>query len=163
MNDSFVGSLTFVRIYSGVLEQGKSIMNTVKGKRERVGRMLEMHANSREEIKEARAGDIIALVGLKETTTGDTLCDADDQVILERMEFPDPVIEIAVEPKTKSDQEKMSVALGRLAAEDPRSALPVIPRAAKQLSRAWASCTWKLLSIVCCGNSRWTPILVSHK
>ena len=119
MNDSFVGSLTFVRIYSGVLEQGKSIMNTVKGKRERVGRMLEMHANSREEIKEARAGDIIALVGLKETTTGDTLCDADDQVILERMEFPDPVIEIAVEPKTKSDQEKMSVALGRLAAEDP--------------------------------------------
>jgi len=119
MNDPFVGSLTFVRIYSGVLEQGKSIMNTVKGKRERVGRMLEMHANSREEIKEARAGDIIALVGLKETTTGDTLCDPDDQVILERMEFPDPVIEIAVEPKTKSDQEKMSVALGRLAAEDP--------------------------------------------
>jgi elongation factor G len=119
MNDPFVGSLTFARIYSGVLESGQSIMNTVKGKRERVGRMLLMHANSREEIKEARSGDIVALVGFKDTTTGDTLSDPNDQVILERMEFPEPVIEIAVEPKTKSDQEKMSVALARLAAEDP--------------------------------------------
>ena len=119
MNDSFVGSLTFARIYSGVLESGQSVMNTVKGKRERVGRMLLMHADNREEIKEARSGDIIALVGLKDTTTGDTLSDPDDQVILERMEFPDPVIEIAVEPKSKGDQEKMSVALSRLAAEDP--------------------------------------------
>jgi len=119
MNDPFVGSLSFIRVYSGILESGKSVMNTVKGKRERVGRMLLMHANSREEIKEAHAGDIVALVGLKQTTTGDTLSDADNEVILERMEFPDPVIEIAVEPKTKSDQEKMATALQRLAAEDP--------------------------------------------
>jgi len=119
MNDPFVGSLTFIRIYSGVLETGKSIMNTVKDKRERVGRMLLMHSNSREDVKEARAGDILALAGLKDTTTGDTLSDSDKQVILERMEFPDPVIEISVEPKTQSDQEKMGVALNRLAAEDP--------------------------------------------
>ncbi|MEE9318541.1 MAG: elongation factor G [Rhodospirillales bacterium] len=119
MNDSFVGSLTFIRVYSGVVESGQSIMNTVKGKRERVGRMLLMHSNAREDIKEARAGDIVALAGLKDTTTGDTLSDPDNQVILERMEFPDPVIEIAVEPKTQSDQEKMSIALHRLAAEDP--------------------------------------------
>ena len=119
MNDPYVGSLTFIRIYSGVLETGKSIMNTVKDKRERVGRMLLMHSNSREDVKEARAGDILALAGLKDTTTGDTLSDADNQVILERMEFPDPVIEISVEPKTQSDQEKMGVALSRLAAEDP--------------------------------------------
>jgi elongation factor G len=119
MNDSFVGSLTFIRIYSGVLETGNTVMNTVKGKKERVGRMLEMHSNSREDVKEARAGDIVALAGMKGTTTGDTLCAVNSQVILERMEFPDPVIEIAVEPKTKSDQEKMGVALQRLAAEDP--------------------------------------------
>ncbi|NKB22774.1 MAG: elongation factor G [Alphaproteobacteria bacterium] len=119
MNDPFVGSLTFVRVYSGVLESGTSLMNTVKGKRERVGRILLMHANSREDLKEARAGDIVALAGLKDTTTGDTLCSADNAVVLERMEFPDPVIEVAVEPKTKSDQEKMGVALNRLAQEDP--------------------------------------------
>jgi elongation factor G len=119
MNDPFVGSLTFIRIYSGVLEGGTYVVNTVKGKRERVGRMLLMHANSREETKEARAGDIVALAGLKETTTGDTLCHTENQVILERMEFPDPVIEVAVEPKTKADQEKMGIALSRLAAEDP--------------------------------------------
>ncbi len=119
MNDPFVGSLTFARVYSGVLEGGSYVMNSVKEKRERVGRMLMMHANDREDIKEARAGDIIALAGLKETTTGDTLCDPDNAVILERMEFPDPVIEIAVEPKTKGDQEKMGQALQRLAAEDP--------------------------------------------
>ena len=119
MNDSFVGSLTFCRIYSGKIEAGASLLNTVKEKRERAGRMLQMHSNSREEIKEAYAGDIVALVGLKETTTGDTLCDPSNPVILERMEFPEPVIEIAIEPKTKSDQEKMGVALNRLAQEDP--------------------------------------------
>jgi len=119
MNDSFVGSLTFVRIYSGVLETGTTVLNTVKDKKERIGRMLEMHSNSREDIKEARAGDIVALVGLKSATTGDTLSDTSNPVILERMEFPEPVIEVAVEPKTKSDQEKMGVALARLAAEDP--------------------------------------------
>jgi elongation factor G len=119
MNDPFVGSLTFVRIYSGKLEAGSYVVNSVKDKKERIGRMLLMHANNREEIKEAFAGDIVALVGLKDTTTGDTLCDGDKPVVLERMEFPEPVIEIAVEPKTKADQEKMGIALQRLAAEDP--------------------------------------------
>jgi elongation factor G len=119
MNDPFVGSLTFMRVYSGVLETGTGVLNTVKGSRERIGRMLEMHANSREDVKEVRAGDIVALAGLKNTTTGDTLCDPLKPVILERMEFPDPVIEVAVEPKSKSDQEKMGAALARLAAEDP--------------------------------------------
>ncbi|TPW27986.1 elongation factor G [Martelella alba] len=119
MNDPFVGSLTFCRIYSGKLEKGSSVMNTVKEKRERVGRMLQMHSNSREDIEEAFAGDIVALAGLKETTTGDTLCDPLKPVILERMEFPEPVIRIAIEPKTKADQEKMGLALNRLAAEDP--------------------------------------------
>ncbi|MDH5188805.1 MAG: elongation factor G [Rhodospirillaceae bacterium] len=119
MNDPFVGSLTFIRVYSGVLETGTGVLNTVKDKRERVGRMLLMHSNSREDVKECRAGDIVALAGLKDTTTGDTLCDPSKPVILERMEFPEPVIEVAVEPKTKADQEKMGVALARLAAEDP--------------------------------------------
>ena len=119
MNDPFVGSLTFMRVYSGKIEAGSSILNSVKDKRERFGRMLQMHSNSREDIKTAYAGDIIAVAGLKDTTTGDTLCEADNAVILERMEFPDPVIEVAVEPKTKADQEKMGIALQRLAAEDP--------------------------------------------
>jgi len=118
-NDPFVGTLTFARIYSGVLEAGTSVFNSVKGKNERIGRMLEMHANERTEIKEARAGDIIALVGLKDTTTGETLCDKDSAVILEKMEFPEPVIKVAVEPKTKNDNQKMSEALIKLAAEDP--------------------------------------------
>ncbi|WP_305989748.1 elongation factor G [Roseibium sp. MMSF_3544] len=118
-NDPFVGSLTFCRIYSGVLNKGVSLLNTVKDKRERVGRMMQMHSNSREDIDVAYAGDIVAIAGLKDTTTGDTLCDALKPVILERMEFPEPVIEIAVEPKTKGDQEKMGLALNRLAAEDP--------------------------------------------
>ncbi|KLN58911.1 elongation factor G [Kiloniella spongiae] len=119
MTDPFVGSLTFVRVYSGVLETGTQITNSVKGKRERIGRMLQMHANSREDVKEARAGDIVAIAGLKDTTTGDTLCDNLKPIILERMEFPEPVIEVAVEPKTKADQEKMGLALNRLAQEDP--------------------------------------------
>jgi elongation factor G len=119
MTDPFVGSLTFVRIYSGKLDSGSGVLNTVKDKKERIGRMLLMHANNREEIKSASAGDIVALVGMKDTTTGDTLCDPDKPIILERMEFPDPVIEVAVEPKTKSDVEKMGIALSRLAAEDP--------------------------------------------
>jgi len=119
MNDPFVGSLTFCRIYSGKLAKGVSLQNTVKEKKERIGRMLQMHSNSREDIEEAFAGDIVALAGLKEVTTGDTLCDPLKPVILERMEFPEPVIEIAIEPKTKGDQEKMGLALNRLAAEDP--------------------------------------------
>ncbi len=119
MNDPFVGSLTFTRIYSGVIKKGDQMLNSTKGRRERVGRMMLMHAINREEIEEAFAGDIIALAGLKETTTGDTLCDPNKQVVLETMTFPDPVIEIAVEPKSKADQEKMGLALQRLAAEDP--------------------------------------------
>jgi elongation factor G len=119
MNDPFVGSLTFTRIYSGVLKKGDQILNSTKGKQERIGRMMMMHSINREEIEEAFAGDIIALAGLKDTTTGDTLCAKNDPVVLETMTFPDPVIEIAVEPKTKNDQEKMSQGLARLAAEDP--------------------------------------------
>jgi len=119
MNDPFVGSLTFTRIYSGKIEAGTYIYNSVKDKKERIGRMLLMHANKRDDIKEAFAGDIIALAGLKDTTTGDTLCDSSNPIVLENMEFPEPVIELAVEPKTKVDIEKMGLALGRLAMEDP--------------------------------------------
>ena len=119
MNDPFVGTLTFTRIYSGVLNKGDTLLNSTKERKERVGRMMMMHSNDREEITEAYAGDIIALAGLKDTTTGDTLCAVNDPVVLETMTFPDPVIEIAVEPKTKADQEKMSTGLQRLAAEDP--------------------------------------------
>ncbi|GAF54351.1 elongation factor G [Psychrobacter sp. NPDC078370] len=119
MNDKFVGNLTFVRVYSGVMKQGSSVYNPVKMKRERVGRIVQMMANSQEELAEIRTGDIAALVGMKDVTTGDTLCDEDNVITLERMEFPDPVISLAVEPKTKADQEKMSIALGRLAKEDP--------------------------------------------
>ncbi|MEA2119554.1 elongation factor G [Halovibrio sp. HP20-50] len=117
--DPFVGTLTFIRVYSGVLKSGDGVYNSVKQKKERVGRIVQMHANSREEIKEVLAGDIAACIGLKDVTTGDTLCDIDNKIVLERMEFPDPVISVAVEPKSKADQEKMGVALGKLAQEDP--------------------------------------------
>ena len=119
MNDKYVGNLTFVRVYSDVAKQGDSVYNPVKMKRERIGRIVEMHANSQKEVDEVRAGDIVAFVGLKDVTTGDTLCDENNVITLERMEFPDPVISLAVEPKTKADQEKMSIALNRLAKEDP--------------------------------------------
>ncbi len=117
--DPFVGTLTFIRVYSGVLQSGDSVYNSVKQKKERIGRMVQMHANTREEIKEVRAGDIAAMIGLKDVGTGDTLCDLDKKIVLERMEFPEPVISVAVEPKSKADQEKMGVALGKLAQEDP--------------------------------------------
>lgn len=117
--DPFVGTLTFVRVYSGVLNSGDSVVNSVKTKKERVGRMVQMHANNREEIKEVRAGDIAALIGMKDVTTGDTLCSPDDRIVLERMEFPEPVISVAVEPRSQADQEKMGIALGKLAQEDP--------------------------------------------
>ncbi len=119
MTDPFVGSLTFFRVYSGMLNAGDQVLNSVKGKKERIGRLLQMHSNNREEIKEVLAGDIAAAVGLKDVTTGDTLCSQDNPIVLERMSFPEPVISMAVEPKTKSDQEKMGLALGRLAQEDP--------------------------------------------
>ncbi|PXX38487.1 MULTISPECIES: elongation factor G [Aquitalea] len=119
MNDPYVGQLTFFRVYSGVVQSGDTVMNSVKGKKERIGRIVQMHANDRKEIEEVRAGDIAAAIGLKEVTTGETLCAVDAPIVLERMEFPDPVIHVAVEPKTKADQEKMGVALNRLAKEDP--------------------------------------------
>jgi elongation factor G len=119
MTDPFVGQLTFIRVYSGVLESGSTVLNSVKGKKERIGRILQMHANDRTELKEVLAGDIAAVVGLKDVTTGETLCDMSAPVILERMIFPEPVIHVAVEPKTKTDQERMGLALSRLAAEDP--------------------------------------------
>merc|ERR1712100_671314 len=117
--DPFVGTLTFARVYSGVIKKGSMVLNSVSGKKERIGRMLEMNANDRTDLDEARAGDIVALVGCKETTTGETLCDLNSPVILEKMDFPEPVIKVSVEPKTKSDQEKMTMALVKLAAEDP--------------------------------------------
>merc|ERR1712216_918005 len=119
MADPFVGSLTFMRVYSGKIEKGTYAYHGVKGKKERIGRLLQMHANSREDVDDAVTGDIVAIAGLKDTTTGDTLCDQNEQIILERMEFPDPVIKVAVEPKTKADLEKMSTGLVKLAAEDP--------------------------------------------
>jgi elongation factor G len=119
MNDKFVGSLTFIRVYSGVLKAGSAVWNPVKAKKERVGRIVLMHANDREDVEEIRAGDIAAVAGLKDVTTGDTLCDENNVITLERMQFPNPVISLAVEPKTKADQEKMGIALGRLAKEDP--------------------------------------------
>jgi elongation factor G len=119
MTDPFVGQLIFFRVYSGVINSGDTIYNPIKGRKERIGRILQMHANQREELKEVRAGDIAAAVGLKEATTGDTLCDISNEVVLERMIFPEPVIHVAVEPKTKADQEKMGIALNRLAQEDP--------------------------------------------
>ena len=119
MTDPFVGQLIFFRVYSGVINSGDTIYNPIKGRKERIGRILQMHANQREELKEVRAGDIAAAVGLKEATTGDTLCDINNEVVLERMIFPEPVIHVAVEPKTKADQEKMGIALNRLAQEDP--------------------------------------------
>jgi hypothetical protein len=128
MNDPFVGTLTFARIYSGKLETASQVVNSVKDKKEKVGRMLLMHANDREDIQVAYAGDIVALAGLKDTTTGDTLCASNAPIVLERMEFPEPVIEVAVEPKTKADQEKMGVALNRLAREDPSFRVTFGPR-----------------------------------
>ena len=119
MTDPYVGKLTFFRVYSGTLQSGSYVFNSTKGKRERVGRILQMHANSRQEISEVYAGDIAAAVGLKDTTTGDTLCDEKNPVILESMEFPEPVISVAIEPKTKADQDKMGIALAKLTEEDP--------------------------------------------
>ncbi|MBC1333651.1 EF-Tu/IF-2/RF-3 family GTPase, partial [Listeria booriae] len=119
MTDPYVGRLTFFRVYSGTLNSGSYVQNSTKGKRERVGRILQMHANHREEISIVYAGDIAAAVGLKDTTTGDTLCDEKEQIILESMEFPEPVIQVAIEPKSKADQDKMGQALAKLAEEDP--------------------------------------------
>ncbi len=133
MTDPFVGTLTFARVYAGTIKGGSYLWNSTKGKRERIGRILLMHANQREELKEAYAGDIVAFVGLKDTTTGDTLCDPERPIVLEKMEFPDPVIEVAVEPKTKADQEKLSAALQKLAQEDPSFRVGIDPETGQTL------------------------------
>jgi elongation factor G len=161
--DPFVGTLTFFRVYSGTLESGTGIYNAVKQKKERVGRMVQMHANSREEIKEVLAGDIAAAIGLKDVTTGDTLCDGDNVVILERMEFPEPVISVAVEPKSKVDQQKMGVALGKLAQEDPSFRVKPMKKPVRPLFRVWVSCTSTSWSIACVVNSALRRTSVSHK
>jgi elongation factor G len=145
MDDPFVGTITFCRIYSGTLRSGTGVINSTRDRKERIGRMLLMHANNREDIKEAFAGDIVALAGLKEARTGDTLCDPDKPVILEKMEFPEPVIEIAIEPKSKADQEKLGVALAKLAAEDP------------SFPRAWANSISTSRSTSCAGPTRSMP------
>lgn len=138
--DPFVGTLTFFRVYSGVLKSGDAVYNPVKGKKERIGRIVQMHSNSREEITEVRAGDIAAAIGLKDTTTGDTLCNPDHVITLERMEFPEPVISVAIEPKTQADQEKMSIALGKLAKEDPSFQVSTDEESAQTIMQVWASC-----------------------
>ena len=141
MTDPFVGKLTFFRVYSGVLNSGDTVCNPIKDKKERIGRLLQMHANERNEIKEVRAGDIAAAVGLKDVTTGDTLCDPEHVISSRRWMFPEPVISVAVEPKTKADQEKMGIALQRLAQEDPSFRVRPTRSPARRSSPAWASCT----------------------
>jgi len=143
--DPYVGTLTYIRVYSGVLKSGDTVFNPVKSKRERIGRLLQMHANTREEIKEVRAGDIAAAVGLKAVTTGDTLCDEKQIITLERMDFPEPVIAVAVEPKTKADQEKMSIALGKLAQEDPSFRVHTDEETGQTIIQGMVSYIWKLL------------------
>jgi elongation factor G len=157
MDDPFVGTITFCRVYSGKIESGTTVLNSTKDKRERVGRMLLMHANNREDIKEAFAGDIVALAGLKDTRTGDTLCDMQKPVILEKMEFPDPVIEIAIEPKSKADQEKLGVALRSSPPRTRRSACRPTPSRARPSSRGWANCTSTSRSTSSSAPTRWTP------
>ena len=142
MTDPFVGQLIFFRVYSGVVESGDTVLNATKDKKERLGRILQMHANERKEIKEVRAGDIAAAVGLKEATTGDTLCDPAKPIILEKMEFPEPVISQAVEPKTKADQEKMGM-LNRLAQEDPSFRVQTDEESGQTIISGWASFTSK--------------------
>lgn len=147
MTDPFVGQLVFFRVYSGVVKSGDSVYNPIKEKKERLGRILQMHANERREITEVYAGDIAAAVGIKDVTTGDTLTDPSHIIILERMVFPEPVISQAVEPKTKADQEKMGIALGRLAQEDPSFRVRTDEESGRPSSPAWASCIWKSWSI----------------
>ena len=156
--DSFVGRLSFVRVYSGVLNTGTTVLNSTKKQKERIGRILQMHANHREDIECCYAGDIAAVVGLKNSTTGDTLCDEKHPIILESMEFPEPVIRVAIEPKTKAGQEKMGLALVKLAEEDPPLRPTPMRRLVRPSSPAWASCTWRSSWTVCSVSSRWRPM-----
>ncbi len=164
MVDPFVGKLAFFRVYSGTLKTGSYVYNSTKGKRERIGRILRMHANHREEMEEICAGDIAAAVGLKETTTGDSLCAENKPIILESMEFPDPVIRVAIEPKTKAGQDKMGLALMRLAEEDPTLSRPIpTNRPGRPSLPEWANCIWRSSWIACCANSAWRPRWASRR
>ncbi len=153
--DPYVGKICFFRVYSGTVEAGSSVYNSVKDNRERMGRILQMHANHREDIEVCYAGDIAAAVGLKNTTTGDTLCDEKHPVILESMNFPEPVIRVAIEPKTKAGQEKMGIGLQKLAEEDPTLNATPMKKPVKPSLQVWASSTWRLSLTVCFANSRW--------
>ena len=160
MTDPYVGKLCFFRVYSGTLDAGTTVYNSVKDNNERIGRILQMHANNRKDIDTVYAGDIAAAVGLKNTTTGDTLCDEKHPIILESMNFPEPVIRVAIEPKTKAGSEKMGIALAKLAEEDPTSALGPMRRPARRSSPAWASSIWRSSLTVCSVSSRSRPTLV---
>ena len=159
MADPFVGKLAFFRVYSGTMNSGSYVLNATKDKKERVGRILQMHANKRQELDKVYSGDIAAAVGFKFTTTGDTICDEQHPVILESMEFPEPVIELAIEPKTKAGQGKMGEALAKLAEEDPTFRAHTDRRPARPLSRVWASCIWRSSWTDCCVSSRWKRTL----
>ena len=163
MADPYVGKLTYFRVYSGQLEAGSRVLNVNTGRTERIGRILMMHANEREEVKEVYAGDIAAAVGIKQVVTGDTLAAPDRPIKLETIEFPEPVIKVAIEPKTKADQEKMSIALGRLAEEDPTFQVRPTRRPARPRSPAWASCTSRCWSTGCCASTRSTPTSAARR
>ena len=152
VTDPFIGQLVFARVYSGVLKAGESVYNVAKGRKERIGRLLQMHANKREEIEEVRAGDIAAVVGLKTVQTGDTICDEGAPIVLEAIEFPEPVLSLAVEPKSKADQQKIGMALAKLAQEDPPSGCAPTRRPVRRSCRAWASCTSRSWSTACCAS-----------
>lgn len=157
----FFGKLTYIRVYSGTVESGSQVINATKGKKERLGKLFQMHSNKENPVDRASAGHIYAVIGLKDTTTGDTLSDPNQQIVLESMTFPDPVIEVAIEPKTKSDQEKLSLSIQKLAEEDPTSRCTWIPRPARPSSAAWASCIWTSWWTACAGNSRSRPTSAS--
>ena len=161
--DPHLGKLTFVRIYSGVLENGAQVLNSTKDRKERIGKIYQMHANKREELPRAGAGDIIAVAGLKQTTTGDTLSDPQKPIVLESMTFPAPVIDVAIEPKTKADQEKLGIAIQKLAEEDPTFRSTTTRRPVRRSSPAWASCTWRSSSTACGASSRSRPTSASRR
>ncbi len=163
MSDPFVGKLTYLRVYSGTFEKGTTVMNSSRDRKERIGRILQMHANHREDREAVYTGDIVAVVGLKSTTTGDTLCDVAHPIVLESLEFPEPVIHVAVEPKTKADQDKLSRALFALSEEDPTFRVRRTTRPARRSSPAWASCTSRCSSTGCCASSRSTPTSASPR
>src|SRR6184192_3981577 len=158
MSDPFVGHVTYIRVYSGVLKSGSYVYNSAKGTRERISRLLQMHANKREEIEEVYSGDICACVGLKNVNTGDTLCDENKPIVLESIEFPTPVISVAIEPKTKADQDKLGVAMQRLAQEDPTFRVSTEPDTGQTLISGWANCTWKSSWTACCANITCRPM-----